>query len=269
MRPVIGVISDVKPVGSQVVHGVTEKYIYAVAHGAQALPVLIPGTMSAVDGDMPTERATIEEILGLVDGIFLPGSPSNVGPHHYGDAPHDPPLPADPHRDDVSLPLIRAALERGVPLFGVCRGFQEMNVALGGTLFQKLYEQPGRFDHREDSTQDIEAQYAPVHEVALEPGGMLERMAGAPSWRVNSLHGQGVAQLAPGLAVEAWAADGTIEAFRVPDTPGFNLAIQWHPEWHFWKDRLSASVFTAFGDAARRAARTRRESLRPKVAVSL
>ncbi len=131
MRPVIGVISDVKASGGHVVHGVTEKYIYAVARGAQAMPVLIPGTISAVDADMAPERVVIEEIFDLVDGIFLPGSPSNVGPQHYGDAAYDPPLPADPHRDDISLPLIRAALERGVPLFGVCRGFQEMNVGAG------------------------------------------------------------------------------------------------------------------------------------------
>ncbi|WP_029351889.1 gamma-glutamyl-gamma-aminobutyrate hydrolase family protein [Bosea sp. 117] len=258
MRPVIGVVSDVKVVGTQVVHGVTEKYIYAVARGAQAMPVLLPGTISAVDADMQPERMVVDEMLDLVDGIFLPGSPSNVAPHHYGDLPHDPPLPADPHRDDISLPLIRACLERGVPIFGVCRGFQEMNVALGGTLFQKLYEQPGRFDHREDSSRDIEGQYATAHEVALEPGGLLETLAGAPRWSVNSLHGQGIARLAPGVAVEARADDGTIEAFRVPDTPGFNLAIQWHPEWRFWQDKLSTAVFTAFGAAARLAAERKR-----------
>ncbi|WGD29029.1 gamma-glutamyl-gamma-aminobutyrate hydrolase family protein [Ancylobacter sp. WKF20] len=258
MRPVIGVISDVKTINGQVTHGVTEKYIYAVARGAQAMPVLIPGTISAVDAAMAPERVVIEEILDLVDGIFLPGSPSNVGPHHYGDRPHDPPLPADPHRDDISLPLITAALKRGVPLFGVCRGFQEMNVAFGGTLFQKLYEQEGRFDHREDSTLDLNGQYAPVHDVALTPGGLLAGLAGAETWRVNSLHGQGVATLAPGLDVEAKAPDGTIEAFRVPNTPGFNLAIQWHPEWRFWEDKLSTGVFTAFGAAARLYAEERR-----------
>lgn len=258
MRPVIGVISDVKTVNGQVVHGVTEKYIYAVARGAQAMPVLVPGTISAVDAGMAPERVVIDEILDLVDAIFLPGSPSNVGPQHYGDLPHDPPLPADPQRDDISLPLIRTALERGVPLFGVCRGFQEMNVAMGGTLFQKLYEQPGRFDHREDSTRDMDGQYAPAHDVALEPGGLLESLAGAPRWKVNSLHGQGIARLAPNLAVEARADDGTIEAFRAVDAPGFNLAIQWHPEWRFWQDKLSSGVFTAFGAAARLAAERRR-----------
>ncbi|MDQ0511341.1 gamma-glutamyl-gamma-aminobutyrate hydrolase family protein [Ancylobacter amanitiformis] len=267
MRPVIGVISDVKARDGHVVHGVTEKYIYAVARGAQAMPVLIPGTISSVDAAMAPVRMVVEEVLAAVDAIFLPGSPSNVGPQHYGDAPHEPPLPADPYRDDISLPLIRAALERGVPLFGVCRGFQEMNVALGGTLFQKLYEQPGRFDHREDSSLDINGQYAPVHEVALEPGGLLESLAGAPTWRVNSLHGQGIARLAPGVTVEARAPDGTIEAFRVPDAPGFNMAIQWHPEWRFWEDRLSSGIFTAFGAAARLHAETRRAALRFAAAV--
>jgi len=266
MRPVIGVISDVKAGGGHVVHGVTEKYIYAVARGAQAMPVLIPGTISAVDADMAPERVVIDEIFDLVDAIFLPGSPSNVAPQHYGDVPHDPPLPADPHRDDISLPLIRAALERGVPLFGVCRGFQEMNVALGGTLFQKLYEQPGRFDHREDSTRDIETQYGPAHDVALASGGLLAGLAGTDRWRVNSLHGQGVANLAPGVVVEARAEDGTVEAFRVPDAPGFNIAIQWHPEWRFWQDRLSSGVFTAFGAAARLAAERRHGAARLKAA---
>lgn len=266
MRPVIGVISDVKASGGHVVHGVTEKYIYAVARGAQAMPVLVPGTISAVDAAMAPERLVVEEVLDAVDAIFLPGSPSNVGPQHYGDLPHDPPLPADPHRDDISLPLIKAALARGVPIFGVCRGFQEMNVALGGTLFQKLYQQPGRFDHREDASLDVEGQYAPAHDVALEPGGLLESLAGAPTWRVNSLHGQGIATLAPGLVVEARAQDGTIEAFRVPDTPGFNLAIQWHPEWRFWEDRLSTGVFTAFGAAARLHAERRRGGPRLKAA---
>lgn len=258
MRPVIGVISDVKAGGGHVVHGVTEKYIYAVANGAQALPVLLPGTVSAVDGEMAPEKLVVDEVLDLVDAIFLPGSPSNVAPHHYGDAPYEPPLPSDPHRDDLSLPLIKTAIERGVPIFGVCRGFQEMNVALGGTLFQKLYEQPGRFDHRENPALDIAGQYAPVHEVLLESGGLLESLAGAPTWRVNSLHGQGVAQLAPGLTVEARAVDGTIEAFRVTDAPGFTLAIQWHPEWRFWDDKLSTAVFTAFGAAARLYAEKRR-----------
>ncbi|MBB3770881.1 putative glutamine amidotransferase [Angulomicrobium tetraedrale] len=267
MRPVIGVISDVKARDGHVVHGVTEKYIYAVARGAQAMPVLIPGTISSVDAAMAPVRMVVEDVLAAVDAIFLPGSPSNVGPHHYGDAPHEPPLPADPYRDDISLPLIRAALERGVPLFGVCRGFQEMNVALGGTLFQKLYEQPGRFDHREDSALDIDGQYAPVHDVALEPGGLLESLAGAPSWRVNSLHGQGVARLAASVAIEARAPDGTIEAFRVPDAPGFNMAIQWHPEWRFWEDRLSSGIFTAFGAAARLHAETRRAA--PRFAAAM
>ncbi|MDR6952446.1 putative glutamine amidotransferase [Ancylobacter sp. 3268] len=251
MRPVIGVICDVKASGGHVLHGVTEKYIYAVANGAQALPVLLPGTVSAVDAAMAPERLVLDEIFELVDGIFLPGSPSNVAPHLYGDAPYEPPLPSDPHRDDLSIPLIRGAIERGVPLFGVCRGFQEMNVALGGSLFQKVYEQPGHFDHREDSSLDIAGQYAPVHDVVLEPGGLLESLAGAPRWKVNSLHGQGVNQLAPGLTVEARAEDGLVEAFRVTDAPGFTLAIQWHPEWRFWDDRLSTAVFTAFGAAAR------------------
>ncbi|MBS7537707.1 gamma-glutamyl-gamma-aminobutyrate hydrolase family protein [Ancylobacter lacus] len=257
MRPVIGVVSDVKPGSGHVTHGVTEKYLFAVARGAQTYPVMLPGRLSDVDGTM-SETAVLEEIFALVDGIFLPGSPSNVAPEHYGAAPYDPPLPSDPHRDVLSLPLIRACIERGVPLFGVCRGFQEMNVALGGTLHQKVHEQPGHFDHREDATGTIEAQYAPVHEVALTPGGVLAGLAGATRWKVNSLHGQGVDRLAPGLVVEARADDGLVEGFRVKDAPGFALAVQWHPEWRFWADALSSGLFASFGEAARARAAARR-----------
>lgn len=258
MRPVIGVVSDVKPGGGHVIHGVSEKYLYAVARGAQALPVLLPGQMSAVDGDMAPERLVLDEIFELVDAIFLPGSPSNVAPAHYGAAAYDPPLPSDPHRDDLSLPLIRAAIERGVPLLGVCRGFQEMNVALGGSLHQKVHEQPGHFDHREDASGPIEAQYGPAHEVALTPGGLLAGLAGAERWKVNSLHGQGIDRLAERAVVEARADDGLVEAFRVKDAPGFAVAVQWHPEWRFWQDRLSSGLFTAFGAEARLHAERRR-----------
>ncbi len=256
MRPVIGVVSDVKPGSGHVTHGVTEKYLFAVARGAQTYPIMLPGRLSDVDGTM-SETAVLEEIFAIVDGIFLPGSPSNVAPELYGAAPYDPPLPADPHRDVLSLPLIRACIERGVPLFGVCRGFQEMNVALGGTLHQKVYEQPGHFDHREDSTGTIEAQYAPVHEVELTPGGVLAGLAGTTRWKVNSLHGQGVDRLAPGLVVEARADDGLVEGFRVKDAPAFALAVQWHPEWRFWADALSSGLFASFGAAARARAAAR------------
>jgi putative glutamine amidotransferase len=258
MRPVIGVVSDVKPSGGHVLHGVTEKYLYAVARGAQALPVLLPGQMSAVDGDMEPERLVLDEIFELVDAIFLPGSPSNVAPTHYGAAAYDPPLPSDPHRDDLSLPLIRAAIARGVPILGVCRGFQEMNVALGGSLHQKVYEQPGHFDHREDATRSIDEQYGPAHEVALTPGGLLAGLAGTDRWTVNSLHGQGIDRLAASAVIEAQADDGLVEAFRVKDAPGFAVAVQWHPEWRFWQDRLSTGLFTAFGAEARLAAERRR-----------
>lgn len=257
MRPLIGVVCDVKTFNNQTFHGVGEKYIYGVAGGAEAMPVLLPGRISAFGGERKPEALAVDEVLDRLDGIFLPGSPSNVAPHHYGDAPHDPPLAADPDRDDLSLPLIRRAIERGVPLFGVCRGFQEINVALGGSLHQKVYEQPGHFDHREDSSLDLPGQYGPAHEVALTPGGYLAGLAGAASWRVNSLHGQGVNRLAPGLVVEARAQDGLVEAFRVGEAPGFALAVQWHPEWRFWDDKLSTAMFAAFGAAARERAAAR------------
>lgn len=152
---------------------------------------------------------------------------------------------------------MRAALAGGVPLLCVCRGFQEMNVALGGSLWQHVEEVPGMRDHREDKSLPLEAQYGPAHEVALAPGGLLQRLAGgAERVAVNSLHGQGVKRLAPGLRVEARAPDGLIEAFVAEDAAAFALAVQWHPEWKVMDNDFSRALFAAFGDAARgRAAR--------------
>ncbi len=251
MRPVIGVVCDVKESAGHRIHAITEKYLYAVAEGADALTLMIPARLSDTDGRFAPTPIDFAELFAVLDGVFLPGSPSNVDPSHYGGEPADPSLPADPDRDRVSLELIRASIAAGVPLFGVCRGYQEMNVALGGTLHQKVHEQPGYADHREDKAAPLDVQYAPVHEVSLTPGGLFAGLAGTTTWRVNSLHGQGIARLAPDLAVEATAPEGLVEGFRVPHSRAFAIGVQWHPEWRFWEDRLSKGLFTAFGDAAR------------------
>ena len=225
-----------------------EKYALAVARGFQALPLLIP---------VLPEPLEVDDLLVSVDGLLLPGSPSNVEPHHYEEGPSEPGTLHDPERDATTLPLIRRAIVRGVPVLAICRGFQEMNVALGGSLWQRVHEVPGHRDHREDKQATLDVQYGPVHEVYLTEGGWFRPWAdGAESIRVNSLHGQGVKRLAPGLIIEAKAPDGLIEAFRVAASPAFAVGVQWHPEWRVMANSFSVAMFEAFGDAARsRAAR--------------
>lgn len=259
-RPVIGFVCDVTAVAGHPAHLVVEKYISAVAVGANALPVLLPGRISDIEGRPIDQSLDYDAILDLVDGIFLPGSPSNVNPTLYGRPAEDQVLPADPNRDALSIGLIRAAFAKGVPMLGVCRGCQEMNVAFGGTLHPKLHEvELGELDHRYDKTLPIPDQYAPAHQVTLAPGGQFSQwLGGETHWRVNSLHEQGVDRLAPDLVVEARAPDGVVEAFRHPGAKAFTTAIQWHPEWRFGDDALSTAIFRAFGDAARARMESRR-----------
>lgn len=227
-------------IGPHPFHAVGEKYIVAVRDGAGAIPLLIPVLDKPID---------IEEILGTVDGILLTGSPSNVAPKIYGGpAPRDGVL-QDERRDATTLPLIRAIVEHGTPLLAVCRGFQELNVAYGGTLFQHVEEVPGRMDHREDKTAPLDVQYAPVHDVLL--AGHLQRIAGKPKIKVNSLHGQGIDRVGEGLVVEALADDNQVEALRVKDAKAFAIGVQWHPEWRFWENDFSKALFAAFGEAMR------------------
>ncbi|MEX0838711.1 MAG: gamma-glutamyl-gamma-aminobutyrate hydrolase family protein [Parvibaculum sp.] len=254
-RPIVGVPCDVKMLGPHPFHAVGEKYIAAVDGGAGCQPVLLPVPRE------PFDTATgLEEIFALCDGIFLTGSHSNVHPELYGGSPPREGVLLDRQRDALTLDLIRACVDRAVPFFAVCRGFQELNVAFGGTLHQHLQEEPGeegfapRFDHREKKDDPLETQYGPVHDVTLTAGGAFERLLGASKLSVNSLHGQGIARLGPGLTVEGRAADGTIEAVRVTEAKGFALGVQWHPEWRYWENPVSQKLFRAFGDAVREAA---------------
>ena len=245
-RPLIGIPSDRRIVGRHPYHMVGEKYARAVLEAAEAAPLLIPSL---------AEELKFDELLERLDGLLFTGSPSNVEPHRYEGPPSAPGTLHDPARDATTLPLIRKAVALGVPVFGICRGFQEMNVAFGGTLHQKLHEVPGHLDHRDDESQPLEVQYGPAHDVILEPGGMLRALASSDRLRVNSLHSQGIERLGPGLAVEARAPDGVIEAFRVPDAPCFALAVQWHPEWQVMSNPFSRALFAAFGEASRERAR--------------
>src|ERR1700709_986405 len=189
-KPVIGFVCDVLPMRGHVAHLVYEKYIYAVTVGADATPVLIPGRVSDIDGTPAPGSLDIPAILGIVDGIFLPGSPSNLSPLHYGRPAEAHVGPADPHRDAPSIDLIRAAVEAGVPVLGVCRGYQERNAAFGAALYGEVHAQPGYADHRvRPELTEVAEQYAAVHDVSLSPDGLLARWAGgAEPWRVNSLH---------------------------------------------------------------------------------
>lgn len=202
------------------------------------------------------EHTDLETVLALADGIFLTGSPSNVHPDHFGQSVHNPELPLDPLRDGTTLPLIRAAILRGIPLFAVCRGFQEVNVALGGSLHQAVQEVPGKMDHREDKEQSLDLQYAATHPVQLVEGGVLAEIlmpdGAGGSIMVNSLHGQGVDRLADGVLVEAVAPDGLVEAYTILGMADFALAVQWHPEWKLAENPVSIKLFTAFGAACRR-----------------
>jgi putative glutamine amidotransferase len=197
------------------------------------------------------ELLDLETMLALCDGIMLTGSASNVHPSYYSEDVLDPSLPQDPARDQTTLPLIRAAVRRGIPIIAICRGFQEMNVALGGSLHQAVQNVPGHFDHRENPELGMDEQYGDAHRVRLIEGGKLHGILKAPEIPVNSLHGQGVNELAPGLTVEAVAEDGLVEAFSVSTAPGFTLAVQWHPEWRIVQNPYSMKMFGAFGNACR------------------
>lgn len=241
-RPLIGIPADRRMLGAHAYHLVGEKYVVAALDAAGAIPVIIPAL---------GRELNYEGLLDSVHGLLFTGSPSNVEPHHYkGEASAQGTL-HDPHRDATNLPLIPRAVAAGLPVFGVCRGFQEMNVAFGGTLWQRLQEVPGYRDHREDTSEPLERQYAPAHEVTLAPDGLLRRLAGADRIKVNSLHSQGVRELGPALSVEARADDGVIEAFRVTAARNFALAVQWHPEWHVLDDKFSTALFAEFGAACR------------------
>jgi putative glutamine amidotransferase len=235
--------------GHHYFHCVGEKYIDAIADGAGATPVLLPALGDALQ---------LRELLADFDGILLTGSPSNVEPQHYRGPASEPGTLHDPHRDATTLPIIPHIVEAGLPLLAICRGFQEMNVAFGGELWQKLHEVQGHLMHKENVEAPLDEQYGPSHQVTLTPGGQLHELAGRERLEVNSLHAQGVRTLGSNLEVEARAPDGVIEAFRVRNAPSFALAVQWHPEWKFRDNPFSRALFAAFGKAARQRARLRR-----------
>jgi putative glutamine amidotransferase len=236
--PLVGIPSCLRVVNQRVLHGVDDRYPSAVIDAAGCLPVLIPAIGSKVDVCM---------LLDRLDGLLLTGSPSNVHPSHYGAEPTHPEILHDPARDATTLPLIREAIRRDMPLLAICRGVQELNVALGGTLHQQIQEVPGRLNHR--SRRDSpDGPYGLAHSVTLTAGGLLITLAGAAEVMVNSLHSQGIDRPAPGLRIEAVAPDGQIEAVCFPEAR-FVVGVQWHPEHKAVGNPFSSALFSAFAKA--------------------
>jgi putative glutamine amidotransferase len=236
--PLIGIPTCLRKTNERVFHGVNERYPTAVIEATGCLPVLIPAVGSKVD---------LRPVLDKLDGILLTGSPSNVHPSQYGGEQSHPETLHDPDRDATTLPLIREAVRRDLPILAICRGIQELNVALGGTLHQRVHELPGRLNHR--SRKDSpDGPYGPSHAVALTAGGLLASLAGTLEIMVNSLHSQGIDRPAPELRVEAVAPDGQIEAVSLPKAL-FVVGVQWHPEYRIRENPFSTLLFAAFAQA--------------------
>lgn len=242
LPPLIGVSACRKQPGELPVHTVSEKYITCVTDAAGGMPLLIPAL---------AERLDLPALAERLDGLLLTGSPSNVEPHHYGRPDLDPGDACDGGRDATTLPLIRAAIAAGVPILAICRGIQELNVALGGSLHQHIQNMPDKLDHRMRRDVDFDAKYRPAHPIEITEGGLLHRLLGTRSVLVNSLHAQGIDRLAEGLTVEAVAPDGIVEAVSVTGARAFALGVQWHPEWPVPYNAISQALFEAFGAACR------------------
>ena len=258
LRPLVGITACLKENGrGGWVHSVGDKYVQAAIQAVGGLPILIPAFGPEFAADQSMTEA-LDHLLDTLDGVLLTGSPSNVEPFHYGGEPSRDGTAHDSARDATTLPLIRHAVDHAVPLFAICRGLQEVNVAMGGSLHQLVHEVQGRRDHRSPKTTDVDVNYAPAHDIDIVEGGLLHRLLGERRVTVNSLHAQGVDQLAPCARLEAVADDGQVEAFSLPDAPAFALALQWHPEHRALENRVSMKLFDAFADACRRRAAFRR-----------
>jgi putative glutamine amidotransferase len=247
IKPVVGVIGNAHRVENRFnIHGVGERNLRAVAEVAGALPLMFAATPDVTD---------IGALLQAVDGILLTGARANVHPSRFRQEPHPAHEPYDESRDALALALVEACVAEGVPVFGVCRGFQEMNVAYGGTLHPEIRELPGRMNHRMPRLENGEIHpdpavvFADRHDVSLIPGGVFARILGCECIRVNSLHGQGILELGQRVVVEGVAEDGTIEAIRIADAPGFALGVQWHAEHNAGGNAVNRALFQAFGEA--------------------
>lgn len=242
MQPIVAVVADVRDFDNYRWHAAPQTYLEAAMEVAGVLPLVVPAFGEDID---------YEALLTRVDGVLLTGSKSNVHPSFYGEAPTPDHEPYDEARDATSMPLIRAAIDAGVPLFAICRGMQELNVALGGSIAHEIQTREGIADHRAPVSDDQDVRFRLTHGVEVKKGGCLESIFNADRVEVNSLHRQALEKLAPGLTVEASAEDGTIEAVTVEGAKGFVVGVQWHPEYWAKSDHPSGALFRAFGDAAR------------------
>ncbi len=247
-RPVVGVLACRKFVDPLWSHAVAEKYLYALDDGADVMPVLIPSLGHMLDPTILFER---------MDGLLLPGSVSNIAPHHYNNIPVDDTDPRDSFRDDTALRIVQTAVENRIPVLGICRGFQEINVAMGGSLHQRIETVNKQYDHRETPNKPAKVQFDYAHTIDLVEGGLLHSLIGQDQVNVNSLHGQGVKELGSDLMVEAYAPDGLVEAFRHKTSDTLIMGVQWHPEWQTSKSVLYSAIFKAFGDACRQSCNRR------------
>lgn len=242
-RPVVGIIGNSHQLNDRYpVHAGGTMNSAAVAEVSGAMPLLIPTDPRFV---------SVPDLLEVCDGFLLTGGRPNVHPEEYGEQETEAHGAFDRARDAITLPLIRACVERGQPFFGVCRGFQEVNVALGGTLHPEIRDLPGRMNHRMPPDGTLEEQFCLRHPVRFTPGGVFARLLGADEVMTNTLHGQGIKCAAGRVVIEGHAPDGTPEALYIRDAPGFTLSVQWHPEWNAAQDAVSRALFGAFGDAVR------------------
>jgi putative glutamine amidotransferase len=240
-RGIVVIVSNFNDDENHASHRVGDRFVVVVRDICDALPLLLPALGSGAD---------LDTLLDNIDGVILTGGASNVNPHHYGGGEARDQTLLDARRDGVALELVRACVERSVPLFGVCRGIQEMNVALGGSLHQYMHELPGHFDHRRPREKPISVQLGARQRITLTPGGILQDLAnGARQLMVNTLHAQGIDRLADPLVIEAVADDGTIEAVRVAESPTFTVGVQWHAEYRTSEHALYRALFAAFGEA--------------------
>ena len=242
MQPLVAISTDVRQFDNYTWHVTPQQYLEAAVEGAGVFPIQVPSF-----GD----RLDLDGLLDVVDGVMVTGSKSNVHPSLYGGDASEANGPYDPQRDATTLPLIRKAIERGIPLLAICRGIQELNVALGGSLATEIQEREGSLDHRAVVSDNQDERFAIRQSVSIRPGSCLAGVFGAGEIIVNSVHRQAVDRLGPRLQVEAVAEDGTVEAVSVRDAKSFAVGVQWHPEYWFKSDSASARIFQAFGDAVR------------------
>ncbi|MEM8731367.1 MAG: gamma-glutamyl-gamma-aminobutyrate hydrolase family protein [Pseudomonadota bacterium] len=252
-RPIVGIIGNAHLINEEYeVHAGGALNSAAVATVADCMPLLIPADPRYV---------SVEELLETCDGFLLTGGRPNVHPEEYGEEPTAAHGAFDRARDGIALPLVRALVERGQPFLGICRGFQEVNVAMGGTLYPEIRDLPGRMNHRMPPDGTMLEKFALRHEVALSEGGPFHRLFGARAVMTNSLHGQGIKTAGKRIMIDGYAPDGTPEAIYIKGAPGFSLSVQWHPEWNADIDPVSRPLFEAFGDAVRDWAAGRRPYL--------